>query len=95
MQYKNVFQLLQDIIEHVKKTGRPVEAADNPLRLTLGWRDPKTGEEWSIRLTRIKECPTELRECLKSADGRLGLVNTREGAALIGELSKKIGDLKT
>lgn len=60
--------------------GHALRAVDNPLRLTMGWQDLDTGDQYEITLRDVKSSVSHLSDRLKElivdASGREHLLST-------------------
>lgn len=52
--WTDIYDMMEDMMEHAKNNGRALVSADRPTQLRLGWECKNTGKTWSIRITAFK-----------------------------------------
>ena len=72
--WEDLDKMVADVHQHVRDTGRPVESADDPFCLLLGYCDPVLKKAWQVRLVKLKG-PHPLAREMATAEGRLQLAN--------------------
>jgi hypothetical protein len=50
--WTDLFAMIEDVRQYVRKTGKSVEPADDPYRRVLGYRSHD--REWGIKLTDVR-----------------------------------------
>lgn len=61
---QNSAEFVESIYEHLcGHSDAEITAADEPLRLAVGFKDGKTGQHWLIRITKYRDL---LRACQKA-----------------------------